>query len=65
MKKKSVITIASIFLNLVLFSALVYFDKINNQPITAAAPVFHLQHLSDIGYSQSDGHGMTLASTVK
>jgi hypothetical protein len=62
MKKKSVITIISIFLNLVLFSALTYYDKINSHVEGVPAPFFHEQHLSDM---QGDSHGVTLASAVK
>jgi hypothetical protein len=65
MKKKSVIAITSVFLNLVLLSALVHYDKINNRALNVSAPFFTIQHLSSIGYLQSDSHAIALASTVK
>jgi hypothetical protein len=65
MKKKSAITTISIFLNLVLFSVLAHYDKINSHAISSSAPLFRLQHLSNIVYLQSDSHGIALASTVK
>jgi hypothetical protein len=65
MKKKSLIAIASIFLNLALFSALVYYNKINSHAANAPMPFIRLQHLPNTGYLQSDRHEIALASTMK
>ncbi|MEI9865953.1 MAG: hypothetical protein WDN00_15660 [Limisphaerales bacterium] len=63
MKKKSVITIISVFLNLVLFAALAYFNKINSLAESVPGPIFLRQHISDIGYLKSDNHVIALANT--
>ena len=65
MKKKSVIAILSVVLNLVLFSALAYSNKVNSNAVGAPPPFFICQHLPDLGYVQSDGHAVALASAVK
>jgi len=65
MKKKSAITIISICFNLVLFAALAYFNKINDRPETAPAPIFISQQLPGFAGLTSDGHGVALASTMK
>ncbi|MBW8865150.1 MAG: hypothetical protein JF609_09570 [Verrucomicrobia bacterium] len=65
MKKKYVITIISIGLNVVLFSALAYCNKINARTDGATAPLILLQQLPDIGLLQGDGQGLALASAVK
>lgn len=65
MKKKYVITIISVCLNVVLFSALAYFNKVNNRLEGATAPLILLQQLPALGQIQSDGQGIALASTLK
>jgi hypothetical protein len=65
MKKKSVITLVSVVLNLVLFSALACFNKINSRADGVGAPFFLVQHLGEAGYVQTHSHEVTLASTVK
>ena len=65
MKKKSIITITSIFLNVVLFSALAYYNKVNSHAATAPAPFFRLQHLPEVVCSQIESRGIALASNVK
>jgi hypothetical protein len=65
MKKKSIITVASIGLNLALFSALLHFNKINSLPTESLTPFFRVQHLAAMGYAQSDSRRIVLASTVK
>jgi len=65
MKKKYVITIISVCLNVVLFSALAYCNKINSRSEGATAPLILLQQLPEIGLLQGDSQGIALASTVK
>ncbi|HEV2692646.1 MAG TPA: hypothetical protein VG347_07085 [Verrucomicrobiae bacterium] len=65
MKKKPALAIASVILNLALFAALAYFNQINSRIEGSPAPLFRVQHLPDIGYFQSDSHGIALASTAK
>lgn len=65
MKKKYLITIISVCLNVVLFSALAYTNKINAHTEGATAPTFIYHPLPDIGGLQSDGQGIALASAVK
>jgi len=65
MKKKYVITIISVCLNLVLFSALVYLNKINNRSEGTTAPLIQLQQLPQFGLLQRDAREIALASLVK
>lgn len=64
MKKKSLMIIVSVLLNLVLFAALVYCNKINGRTEGATAPLFVIQHLSGLNHLQIDGQGVTVASTM-
>lgn len=65
MKKKSAITIISVCLNLVLFSALAYFNKINSHIADSPAPFFLVQHMTAVGYAQNDSHEIALVGTGK
>lgn len=65
MKTKSAITIISISLNLVLFSVLAYFNKIDSHTEGSPAPFFLVQHMTAVGYAQNDSHEIALVSTGK
>jgi hypothetical protein len=65
MKKKSVIIVLSVLLNLVLFSVLIGFNKFNSTMDGAPAPYFVVQHLGDNGHAESTGHEIASASTMK
>lgn len=65
MNKKSVIVVASVVLNLVLFAALAHFNQINSRTEGIGAPFFRVQHLPEFGKIPGDSHGILLASTVK
>jgi len=47
MKRKSLIIILSVILNIALFSALVYFNKFNSRTDSTPALYFVGKHLSD------------------
>jgi len=65
MEKKSLIIVLSVLLNLVLFSALIGFNKYNSTIGDAPAPYFVVQHLSDSVHVQSGGHEIASASTMR
>ena len=65
MEKKSLIIVISVLLNLVLFSALIGFNKYNSTIEGAPAPYFVVQHLNDSGPVLSGGHEIASASTMK
>jgi len=65
MKTKSAIIIVSVLLNVGLFSALAYFNKINSRAEGTPALFFLHQHLPEVGYFHGYSHGVALASTVK
>jgi len=55
----------SVLLNLVLFAALIGFNKYNSTMEGAPAPSFFVQHMNDSGHVQSSGHEIASASTMK
>ena len=65
MKKKSVLTIVSVFLNLALFAALAYFNRFNAHAENTPAPLIVLHHMNDVSDAQSDSHEIALFSTTK
>jgi len=65
MKKKSLIIVTSVVLNLVLFSALAHFNKINNRTEGIGAPFFRVQHLPEFGQQQGNSKSLVVASTTK
>jgi hypothetical protein len=65
MEKKSVIVVISVVLNLVLFSALIGFNKYNSTIEGAPAPYFVVQHMNNNGHVQSGGHEIASASIMK
>lgn len=66
MKRKTIITVVSVLLNLVLLAALAYSTKIHNRGDGALPPSFYLiQRLPDVAVLQNTAKDSIIAGVVK